>query len=69
VTREEQIDQAQKAYDAARAEVRKQLTFAEGARRAETRYSEAYQRLVRLGVAPQLKLKHRTTDYAYRRFA
>lgn len=62
-------EDALRAYEAASAKVRQQPVFAEGARRVETIYAEAYQRLVKLGLKPQLRLKHRTTDYAYRRFA
>jgi hypothetical protein len=53
--------------------VRKKLhaspTVAQGAIRIETEYAEAYQELVRLGIAPQLKAKIRFTEVAHQRRA
>lgn len=49
------------AYEAARKVVNGQPTVAQGGTRAEIRYAEAYQTLVVLGLAPQLKRKYRIT--------
>jgi len=47
------------AYEAARKEINKSLNSNQGGKRAETVYAEAYQGLVVLGLAPQLKRKYR----------
>lgn len=60
---------AQAAYDAARKAVQGQPTVAQGAIRSETRYAEAYQERVRVGLAPQIKAKHRFTEVAHQRRA
>jgi len=46
-------------YSKARKAVEGQPTVAQGGKRAEINYAEAYQRLVVLGLAPQLKRKYR----------
>lgn len=46
-------------YEAARKQVEKSLTTVNGGKRAETVYAEAYQKLVQVGLAPQLKRKYR----------
>lgn len=46
-------------YESARKEVNKCLVTNSGGKRAEAIYADAYQRLVRLGLAPQLKRKYR----------
>lgn len=56
-------------FENARKKVLANLTVAQGAIRAETEYAEAYQELVRQGLAPQLKAKHRFTEVAHQRRA
>lgn len=58
---------AQQNYEDARKRINLQPTVAQGAIRAETKYADAYQALVRAGLAPQLKAKHRFTEVAHRR--
>lgn len=62
-------DKAIAAFEAARKRVHGSPTVAQGAIRAETEYAEAYQNLVRLGLEPQLKVKHRFTEVAHQRRA
>jgi hypothetical protein len=52
-------EKAAREYDAARKEVEKALPTSNGGKRAEVNYADAYQRLVRAGLAPQLKRKYR----------
>jgi hypothetical protein len=56
-------------FEAARKRVHGQPTVSQGAIRSETQYAEAYQELVRLGLAPQIKAKHRFTEVAHQRRA
>lgn len=53
----EQIEKAVRDYDEAAKQIRAQVTGKPG-NANEVRYGEAYQRLVRLGQAPQLKRKY-----------
>lgn len=54
----EELEKAQRDYDAALKSVREQHTGKPG-NANEIRYAEAYQRLVQAGGAPQIKLKYR----------
>ena len=56
-------------FEAARKKIHASPTVAQQAIRAETEYAEAYQELVRLGLAPQLKAKIRFTEVAHQRRA
>ena len=56
-------------FEAARKAVQGSPTVSQGAIRSETRYADAYQELVRLGLAPQLKTKYRFTEVAHQRRA
>ena len=65
-------DEQQKAlnnYEAARKAILGQPTVAQGAIRGETQYAEAYQEMVRVGLAPQIKAKHRFNEVAHQRRA
>lgn len=55
----EQETKAVAAYETARKEVLKQLNTNQGGKKAEVGYAIAYQSLVVLGLAPQLKRKYR----------
>lgn len=46
-------------FDKAGAAIRKSLTTTGGGTGAETNYSQAYQALVREGLAPQIRRKYR----------
>lgn len=63
---EDQIN-ADREYQAIRKSVQGQPTVAQGAIRIETQYADAYQGLVRVGLAPQIKAKYRFTEVAHRR--
>jgi hypothetical protein len=49
----------QAEYDAAMRDIRKGLTFNQGAPSAESRAADAWQGMVRTGDAAQIKLKYR----------
>ena len=55
----EEQEKALRDYEAARKTMMGQLVGKKGAA-AETAYGEAYQRLVVLGLVPQIKFGHRT---------
>lgn len=55
----EHEEKAVRDYEAARKEVLKQLNTNQGGKKAEVGYAIAYQGLVVLGLAPQLKRKYR----------
>jgi hypothetical protein len=57
----EEQEKAARGYEDARKEVEKALPTNNGGKRAEVRYADAYQRLVQVGLAPQLKRKYRPT--------
>lgn len=56
---EVEIERAEAEYRRQYDRIRKGLTMAEGGQGVEGAYSQAYQTLVRLGVAPQLRKKYR----------
>lgn len=60
----EEQEAAVRRYEAARKTVMGQPTIAQGGKRAEVKYAEAYQGMVRAGVAPQLKRKYRPVSGA-----
>lgn len=47
------------AFNAASVAVKKSLPMKQGGSGAETQYTEAYQALVRAGLAPQIRQKYR----------
>lgn len=55
----DEIEKAQAEFRRQSERLRKMPTMAEGGSGVESAYSAAYQALVRLGVAPQLRKKHR----------
>lgn len=55
---EDEVRQARQGYDTAFRSIKEAIPGKPGFG-IEARYGEAYQRLVRLGVAPQLKRKYR----------
>lgn len=65
----DEVRKAELAYESALKKVRAAPTVAEGAIAAETKYAEAYQGLVKAGVAPQIKTKHRFTGVKHQRRA
>lgn len=58
----DEIRKAEAEFNAAGAEVKKALPGKPGFG-IENRYGQAYQKLVRLGVRPQLRLKHREASH------
>lgn len=56
----EEQEAAKRRFDAASREIGKQLVTNQGGKRAETNYGEAYQALVAVGGAPQIKQKYRS---------
>lgn len=55
----EEQERALRDYDAASRKVQQQLTMTKGGRRAEVAYGDAYQQMVAVGIAPQIKAKYR----------
>lgn len=60
---------AQREFDDARKKVMSSPTVAQGAIKAETVYAEAYQRMVQVGLVPQINAKYRFTEVAHQRRA
>lgn len=60
---------ATNAFEDARRRMLAASTVSQGAIKAETQYAESYQRLVRLGLAPQLKAKYHPKQVAHSRRA
>jgi hypothetical protein len=60
---------AQREFDEARKKMLSSVTVAQGAIKAETVYAESYQRLVRVGLAPQIKSKYHPKQVAHSRRA
>jgi len=65
----EEQERALRAFEEARKRMLTASTVSQGAIKAETVYVEAYQGLVRAGLAPQIKAKYHPKQVAHTRRA